>query len=156
MATDKNSAGLSHLVGPAPQDVCENILRQFLHGKTDDIQRAPRFPSHGVDIRKGVGCGYLPEQIRVVDDGCEEIKGLDDGFAARHPDNRCVLIVTRTYNHPLPFPRVAGKRRKNTLQVPRSNLCRSTGGARTRCEAVNGHAILHLQQQHGHLPEAPS
>lgn len=129
MPAHKNRPGFTHLVRTTPKDISQNILWQFLHRKTDDVERTPRFTPHRVDIGKSISSGYLPEQIRIVDDRREEIEGLHDRLTAGDPDYRGVLVVSRTDDHPLPFPGVAGKCGKNTLQVPWRNLCCSTGGA---------------------------
>ena len=43
------------------------------------LRRRGGLAAHGVDVAQGVGSGDLAEHVGVVDDGREEVHGVDDG-----------------------------------------------------------------------------
>jgi hypothetical protein len=80
---------------------------------------------HGVDIGQGVGGGDLPEGVGVVDDGGEEVDGLDDGQIVAETIDARVLVPLETDDEVGVLN--DGKPLQGFAQVLRTDLARSTG-----------------------------
>ena len=60
-----------------------SIAKSALSGKHTERQRSERTAAHGVNVAESVRRGDLPEDVRVVDDGREEIDRLDQRLIGR-------------------------------------------------------------------------
>ncbi len=79
VATDDDGPSFSTRSAP-PLRMSPRMLQvQFAFGKGHDVQRRPGLRSHCVDVAQRVCRRDLTEGIRVVDNGREEIDGVDNG-----------------------------------------------------------------------------
>ena len=62
---------------PPARICCEDVEIAFI-GKADDGQRGQGTSAHGVNVAQGIGGRDLAEGEWVVNDGSEEIYGLDE------------------------------------------------------------------------------
>ena len=69
------------------------------HGFRDrhDVQAQLRLTAHGVDIRKGIGRGDLPEEVRVVCNGREKIHRLHQGQVVTDLVHRRVIALVKAH-----------------------------------------------------------
>ena len=77
MAAGEGATGFGDLVGPAPENLVDGIERKKIGGHRDDIHRGDGLAAHGINVGERVGGRDLPEKVRVVHDGREEVEGLD-------------------------------------------------------------------------------
>lgn len=77
MAADHRASGFHHLGKAAGKDLLQDVEIAFV-GKADDSQRGQRPSAHGVNVAQGIGGRDLAKGERVVNDGREEIHGLDE------------------------------------------------------------------------------
>ena len=123
MATGQHRTGLLDLLQATPhyfgQDPDVQLLRP-----DHDVQRRQRPAAHGVDIRQGVGGGDAAEPPGVVNDGREEVQGLDQGPVAVHLVDAGVLVAHRPHQQ----VRVAmvTELMENLPEAPRRQLGGST------------------------------
>ena len=85
------SSRLVNLLLPSRQNCREHLERQLAGGKRDDVERGERLASHGVDVGQRVGGRDLPEVERIVDNGREEVDGLDERQIVGHSKNPRVV-----------------------------------------------------------------
>src|SRR3954466_931641 len=76
MATDHDATGFHHLGKAAGKNLLQNVEVAFI-GKADDGQRGQRASAHGVNVAQRISGRDLAEGVWVVNDGREEIYGLD-------------------------------------------------------------------------------
>ena len=74
---DDGAVGLDHLRQSAGQHLLQH-LEVAAVGEADQRQRADRPSAHGVNVAQRVGGGDLSEDVRVVNDGGEEVDRLDE------------------------------------------------------------------------------
>ena len=82
VTTQERATGFVDLLCPALQDF-RQLIQIALHRPRQDGQRRDRLAAHRVDVAESVGGGDRAESVRVVDDGREEIDGLDQGTLRR-------------------------------------------------------------------------
>ena len=76
VAADHGATGFHHLGKAAGKNLLQDIEVAFF-GEADDGERAQGTSAHGVNVAQGVGGRDLAESVWVVNDGGEEIYGLD-------------------------------------------------------------------------------
>src|SRR5690242_2578411 len=76
MTADHDTSGFHHFGKATGKDLLQDIEIAF-SGKAYDGQRGQGASAHGVNVAQGVGGRDLAESEWVVDDGSEEIHGLD-------------------------------------------------------------------------------
>ncbi len=77
VAADHCAIGLHHFGEAAGKDAFENGEVGFV-GEAHEGERGEGPSSHGIDVAKGVGGGDLAEGVGIVDDGREEVDGLNE------------------------------------------------------------------------------
>ena len=77
VAADHRASGLHHLGEAAGKNLLQYVEIAFI-GKADNGQRGHRASAHGVNVAQRVGGRDLAEGVWVVNDGREEIHGLDE------------------------------------------------------------------------------
>src|SRR5438045_1734033 len=77
VATRNDGTGLSDLIGRTLEDPLQLCERRILRPRRD-VQREQHLATHRVDVRHRVRRAYRARGVRVVDDGREEVEGLDD------------------------------------------------------------------------------
>ena len=77
VAANHHASGLHHLGEAAGKYLLQDVEIAFI-GKADDGQRRQGTSAHGVNITQGIGGRNLAKGVRVVNDGREEIYGLDE------------------------------------------------------------------------------
>lgn len=87
VSTGESTAGFRDLVGSASQNLIDGVEREKIGRHRDDIHRGDGPSTHGVDVGERVGSRDLPEEIGIIDDGGEEIEGLDQGQIRSNPVN---------------------------------------------------------------------
>ncbi len=75
VSADNRATGFHHLGKSAGQDSLQNGEIAFFR-KADQGQGGERTSAHGVDVAERIGGGNLPERVRVIHDGREEVGGL--------------------------------------------------------------------------------
>ena len=115
------------LVLPTAQDLGQNLDRQRADWKANDAHRREWLPAHGVYVGECVGRGDLTEEIRIVDDGREEVDGLDEREVLGQPEDPRVVEGLTTNENSGIGSRV--QRREGAGQVTRTQLGGSTGAA---------------------------
>src|SRR3712207_1123914 len=118
----ETGAGLLDLGLPAGQDLAQypEVERA---GERHEVQRGKRLAAHRVDVGERVGGGDLAEPVRVVDDGGEEVRRLEEQAAAER-DVPGVVPGLHPAHEPVHGGR--GEPLQDLLQVPWSELGRST------------------------------
>ena len=115
-------ARLLHLVEAAAQDLGEHVVAE-LRRPGHEVHRRQRPGAHGVHVRQRVGRGDRAEQVRVVDDGREEVDRLHQAEVVGHlRDGGVVPRLEETRE--LAFG--GGELIEDGLQVARTHLGRST------------------------------
>ena len=99
VAARDDDARLIGLVVAAAQQLVHGFLR---HGFRDaqQVQRQLRLAAHGVDVRKCVRRGDLPEEIRVVRDRREEVHGLHERQPVRDLIDGGVVALVKADKQP--------------------------------------------------------
>jgi hypothetical protein len=82
---DEQRPGLADLGQPPFHHLAEHALGHGLHRAGEDVHAQQRPAAHGVDVGERIGRGDAAEVKGVVDDGREEVHGLDE---------RCGLVQT--------------------------------------------------------------
>ena len=77
VAADDGALRFTHFVQAAANDLFKDRGVAFF-GKANEGECGEGATAHGVNITKGIGGSNLAESERVVDDGREEIDGLDE------------------------------------------------------------------------------
>src|SRR5581483_8760030 len=78
VSANDEAARLHAAIGPAAEDLAEPVQAELVVRVADQVQGGLRLASHRVDVAQGVGGGHLAVDERVVDNGREEIDGLND------------------------------------------------------------------------------
>ena len=125
MAPHDRDPRLPRLVHPALEDAGEQVEVEPLR-PADEVQREQGPAAHRVDVAQRVGCRDRSPVVRVVDDGGEEVHGLDEryplgdqvhgGVVGRVEAEEQVGILA-----PRPFAEAA----QDLRQVTRTELARS-------------------------------
>lgn len=82
VAANDGASGLNHFAEASGEDLFED-LGVTLFGEANHGERRDGATAHGIDIAESVGGGDLSEGEWVVDDGCEEVDGLDESERRR-------------------------------------------------------------------------
>ena len=117
----------------AAEDVGEHLHGQLAAREPDDVERGERLATHGVDVGEGIRRGDLTKEVRVVDDGREEVDGLHEReIRSQQKDARVVEGLASNDETRI---RPQGKTAQRAREVTRTQLGRSAGAARERGEA---------------------
>lgn len=95
MATGKGTVGLGNFVGAAAENLVHDIEREIIGGHRHDVHCGDGFTAHGVDVGERIGGRDLPEKIGVIDNGREEIEGLNEGEVVGQTVDRSVIGAGR-------------------------------------------------------------
>ena len=96
VSTGEGAARFGDFVGSAFKDLIDGVEREEIGGHGDDVHRGDGLATHGIDVGEGIrGCD-LSEEIGVVDDGSEEIEGLDKCQVRRNSVNGGVIGAGRS------------------------------------------------------------
>src|SRR5690349_23732485 len=98
MAADNATARLLHFAEASTKDFLE-YPRVAIFGKTHDGQRGDWPASHGIDVAQRIGCRDFPENLRVIDDGSEEINGLHYREIVLDQVHPCVVVGLETHQN---------------------------------------------------------
>ena len=97
MPAQQHRSGFADLVDASLDDLPQD-------GKIHAFQREPHqihggfgLPAHGVDIAQGIGCGNLPEPVRVIHNGREKIHRLDQGQFVGYSIHSCIVGLGKTH-----------------------------------------------------------
>ena len=74
-------------VARAVKNGSERCQRNLIGWKRGHVERGLWHGTHRIDVAQGVTRGHLPKLIGVVDDGCDQINGL----------NQCEAFVEREH-----------------------------------------------------------
>ena len=91
MTAGDGDAGLGADVSGALEHLAQALEAQLLDRPGDEAQRAYRLCAHGVDVAQGIGGGDAAIVERVVDDGREDIDGLDQRQIVAQAEHRRVV-----------------------------------------------------------------
>ncbi len=83
----------------AAQDLTKDVQPQALKREGHEVQGAQRLSAHRIDVRERVGCRDSTEVKRIVDDGSEEVDGLDQRQVAAELHDRRVIAGLRAHEH---------------------------------------------------------
>ena len=78
MAADHHGAAFLDFFGAAFENLAENFHVHFTLGEANDIEAGLGLPAHGVNIAQRIGRGNLAKGVGIVDNGREEVHGVDD------------------------------------------------------------------------------
>ena len=95
VAAEEGDAGFAELVDAALEHPVHDARAERLDGEGDDRQGGQGLAAHGVDVAHGVGRGDLAEGVGIVDDGREDVDGLDEGGPGREPVDPGVVAGVR-------------------------------------------------------------
>src|SRR5213075_1689757 len=98
-----------------------------------DGEPEDRRGTHRVDVGDGVRRGDRAEEIRVVDDRCEEVDGFDDRLIAAYAQHGRVVVRGVT-DEKIPDPLMRGDFGEHSMQVILTQLAGSTARRRERRE----------------------
>lgn len=79
VSAGEDAASLGDLVGAPAEDGINGFEGEDIGGDADDIHRGDGASTHGIDVGEGIGGGDLAVEVGIVNDGGEEIEGLDEG-----------------------------------------------------------------------------
>ena len=99
VAADDAHARLARLLGAAPQGLAEHGHGELVPREPDDRQHGDRTPAHRVDVGERVGGGDLPEGVRVVHDGREEVHRQHEREPVGQSIDRGVVAGLRSHQH---------------------------------------------------------
>ncbi len=85
------AARLPRDVGPAAQDVTEEVEGQLVARPADEVDGEEGLAAHRPDVGEGVGGRDPAPVVGVVDDRGEEVDGADDGAVPVEPDDGGVV-----------------------------------------------------------------
>ena len=91
MPTKNGGPTLGHDIGATPDHLCQLGEGKFLAWPAHQLEGGQRCSPHGVDIGQGVDRRDLTPEVGVVDDGGEEVDGLDEMLARRQSENPGVV-----------------------------------------------------------------
>jgi hypothetical protein len=80
-----------HLVLAAAKNLGEDFDWQRANGKTDDTECGERLTAHGIHIGERVRGSDLTELVGIVDDGREEVDGLNKRETVGQPEDSRVI-----------------------------------------------------------------
>ncbi len=129
VAADDGAGGFDHFGGSAFEDLAEDGEVAFA-GVGEDGERGDGTATHGVDVAEGVGGGDGAEGERIVDDGGEEVDGLDEGTLRAQPVDARIIGRIEAYQH-VRVGRI-GQVAQNVVQNLWTQFRRSTGGLGVR------------------------
>ena len=85
MAAEQHDAGFAELVEAAAKNRADDVAVEALLREAGDRQRGQGTPTHRVDVADRIGRRDLAIDVRVVDDGREEVDRLHQCRAALPP-----------------------------------------------------------------------
>ena len=134
MAAEEGAASFVQFVGAAGEDGLED-LEVILGGIAEDGEGGEGFATHGIDVGEGVGGGDGAELEGVIDDGGEEVDGLNEGAVGRQLENTRIIGGIKADKNPRMIrTRERGERLR---QDPWREFGRSTGGFGVRSESLS-------------------
>jgi hypothetical protein len=80
-----------HLVLAAAKNLGKDFDRQRPNRKTDDAECGERLTAHGIHVGERVRGSDLPELVGIVDDGCEEVDGLNESQTVGQPEDSRII-----------------------------------------------------------------
>ena len=101
VSAHQRNAGFFHLVYPALEHVFQDGYVQLFYREADYVHGGQGLAAHGIDIAQGVGDGNLAEVVGVIDNGREEIDGLDDSQVIAQLVNAGIIQAFHASNHVL-------------------------------------------------------
>jgi hypothetical protein len=138
VAAGEHCPGLGDLVQGTGNNAVELFGRQFPGGEADKVQAGDRAGTHGINVTDGVGRGDLAVGERVIDRGCDEVGGGDDGdFLAQLVDTGVIAGVKTNEQVGI---LVLGKAFQKFTEPDRVDFCGSSAGLG---EALQGRFIEH-------------
>jgi hypothetical protein len=91
MAAGEGALGFLGFGGATLEDFVDDLVADEVDGHADDGEGGEGLAAHGVDVGERIGGGDLAVKVWVVDDGGEEVDGLDEGaFIVETIDSRVV------------------------------------------------------------------
>ncbi len=100
VSADNGHARLGHLIDAAAKNLVQSLFRRGMDGKADDRQRRDGPPTHGIHVAEGIGRRDLPENVRIVGRGREDIDGLHEGQIVGQPVHSGIVAGRRADQHP--------------------------------------------------------
>ncbi len=138
VAAEDRHAGLGGDRRAAFDDPREDLGAELFDREGGDVQRGQRRPAHRVDVAQRVRRGDAAEVVRIVDDGREEVDGLDEceivaeavdaGIVAGRDDRRARSDPRGTASGAGPAP--GRRRRLYSLNPRRPNMPSAVSGGR--------------------------
>ena len=127
VSTDDRCPRFVNLVLSSTKNLGEDFDRQRADGKADNAKRCEWLTTHGVHIGQSVRGSDLSELVWIVDDGREEVDGLNERETIGQPENSRVIEGLSTDKDAGIGSRV--QRREGAGQVTRTQLGGSTRAA---------------------------